>query len=131
MTTTFVVWDDTSAKEYNACKLVQKEVHLFNGTHVNIEDMSVDVSPVEDDRLEVTIPEYLNGIVTWLNWTKESEYEHTKKFWYSNVLVHDLANKDLSSFFFPCNADQQKVSYRRRVRIVKGSAGNYITKKEW
>ncbi len=114
----FVVWDDTPYSRYNACKLVQKVLLEDQGIHMDISCMSVQVCHVDEDRLEVTVPDNSLCTRTQLGWTPESKYSHSKQSWYDFNNVHELMEIDTDKFFITCDADKMKVLKRRVKRYL-------------
>ncbi len=114
----FVVWDDTPYSRYNACKLVQKVLLEDQGIHMDISCMSVQVCHVDEDRLEVTVPDNNLCTRTQLGWTPESRHFHSKQSWYDFNNVHELMEIDTDKFFITCDADKMKVLKRRVKRYL-------------
>ena len=132
----FIVWDNTPQQKYNACKLVQLHLQKEYNKQVNISEMSVTISHIEDDRLtvEVNITE-VEGYNSQLQWTKEALYQHSKRFWYSNVSVDELMRMDNMKVFTICDGDNLTTKNRRVRRYVrdlsKGKYGKSILKDEY
>ena len=117
MTTRFTCYDDTPNKKYNCCKKVQRYVEYLTGKGVAIADMEVVVSPVEDDRVEVTIPLPIQSVQTFIGWTPESKFEHSKRFWYSNVSLYDIMQMETSRFISICDGDDYCIKNNRVNRV--------------
>lgn len=116
----FIVYDDTPERFKNAKNHVYN--YLLNlGYNTNISKYSADNNNIlgEDDRICVTTDILFFGGDTFLNWTKEAEAEHEKRFLFENQLIDNLIDLDLERFHAVCDGDKLKVSFNRNKKQIE------------